>query len=148
MGRDYLIKQIGLVSLLVIALFPLVIFFDSVVKPFYVAFIEELLGRFIPLLIVYLLYPRGTLGDRVAVGIACGMTFGLLEMFVKTYLTIGKFSPLYFIPHSFVHCVNGIVASIIIGESIENKWYILIPLAYILCSFWHCIYNTGFIGLI
>ena len=144
---DYLTKQIIIVSTVTIISFPLIILLDSLVSRFWVAYVEELLGRFIPLLLTYILLPRGTLGDRVTVGIVCGMTFGILEIWIKV-IQLGYFTPLMIVPLSFVHCVNGIIASTIIGESIENRWWTLIPLAYILCSFWHALYNTGLVGFV
>lgn len=137
-----LLSRIELVVVFTISFFPLVVILDSISKPFYVAFIEELFGKTVPLLLTFLiLHPLDSWVDNGVVGIICGMTFGYLEIFTKT-LILGFFSPLMLLPFSFVHCVNGMVDGVLIGEGIKRKWWSLIPLAYILTSFHHMTWNT------
>ena len=140
-------KQLILTSFLVLAFSPTIIYLEILTKPFWRIYIEEFFGRFIPLTIVYLTYPKGRLIDRIVVGIVAGLTFGLVEIAVKTD-TLGMFSPLMFIPVAYVHCVNGMIASLVIGESVENKWWSLLPLGFIIPAFWHSLYNVGLVGFV
>lgn len=140
-------KQLILTSFLVLVCSLLIIYLELLTKPFWRIYIEEFLGRFIPLTIVYLIYPKGRLIDRLAIGIVAGITFGIVEIMVKID-TLGTFSPLMLIPVAYVHCVNGMIASLIIGESIENKWWSLLPLGFIIPAFWHSMYNVGLVGFV
>jgi len=125
---------------LIILFFPIIYVMELNTIQFYAPFLEELLGRFIPILISglfsYAMY------NPILMGIMSGSLFGFLEILIKTY-RIGKFSIYMFVPFFAVHMVNAIIQSLLIKRGLEeNKSLIVVSIA--ITSLWHWMYNSIF----
>jgi len=127
-------------SFFVFIFFPIIYLIELHTPTFFVPTIEESLGRLIPLLIA-LYFNRNA--NPFTVGMATGLTFGVLEIFVKT-VCLGYFSPLMLVPMFAVHVVNATIQSFVIDVSYRDRTYSLIPVAFIICVFWHWLYNAYF----
>jgi len=123
----------------VVAFFPIVYLIEIELPTFFVAFIEEGFGRLLPLLIALYFYHNHI--NPITVGIATGMTFGILEIIVKT-INLGYASYLMLVPVALVHIPNASIQSVVINFSYNRRTYALIPAAYFICVLWHWLYNA------
>jgi len=126
--------------ILVSIFFLLIYLIELVIPTFFVAFVEEFFGRLLPFIIVYYTY-RATSGEATVVGVTAGITFGVLEMFVKI-MALNGFSVLMLVPILAVHIPNSVMQSLVVNFGYKNKAYVLIPVIYIIAVFWHWLYNA------
>ena len=139
------VNKIAIVVSIILIVFPFLFVIEQELPDFWIAFVEEALIRFLPLLVVYSVYQSLPLSEYIVLGVITGMTYGILEMCVK--IIAYGFNILMLFPLYFIHIVNGIVMSVLVGEGIKHRWWVLLPFAWIICSMWHMTWNTtiGFI---
>jgi len=123
---------------LVSIFFPIVYLLEIESPTFFVPVIEESLCRLFPLMITLYSY-RDV--DAPYVGFVAGVTFGMLEIFVKI-IHFGGFSVLMLVPVLLVHIPNATIQSVVIDFSYDTRRYSLIPVAFIVCVLWHWMYNA------
>lgn len=120
--------------------FPFIYLIELHSPVFFAPFTEEALARHIPLVIVLYFYHDHI--NPFTVGIAAGMTFGVLEMITKVCY-LGYFSPLMLIPVFTVHIPDAVMQSAVINFSYNHKTYSLIPVIYVICVLWHWLWNAN-----
>jgi len=109
----------------------------------YVAFVEEMLIRLFPFLLLYIKFPKGNFKERILFGLAAGSLIASMEIATKV-IALGKFEYLMLMPAVYIHLFNAMLVSVVVGEAIENKEYVLIPIIYIVASLYHFVWNIGF----
>lgn len=139
------LKRVAIIFAVILIVFPFLFVIEQQLPDFWIAFVEEGLIRFLPLAVLYTIYQSLPLREYIVLGVITGMTYGILELCVKV-IAFG-FNILMLFPLYFVHIINGIVMSVLVGEGIKHRWLVLLPFAWIICSMWHMTWNTavGFI---
>ncbi|MFW6194212.1 MAG: hypothetical protein ACOC5L_01690 [Halobacteriota archaeon] len=145
-------KRIVVITILVFLFFPvtffvefhvprsLLVFMERLAPTLFIAFIEESVGRLVPLLLLYFIYRETSTSTAINTGVAAGLTFGVMELFTKS-LFYGNFHIVTIAPVLPVHAINGLLQSYIINFSFKKKSYELIPIIYIMTTAWHFLYN-------
>lgn len=145
-------KRILAITVLVFLFFPItffveshiprsfLIFIERLAPTLFIAVIEEFLGRLVPLLLIYFIYRETSTLNAINVGIAAGLTFGVMELFTKT-MFYGNFHIMTVIPILPVHAINGVLQSYILNFSFKKGSYELVPIIYVMCTTWHFLYN-------
>lgn len=117
----------------------LLVFIEGV-PTLFIAVIEEFVGRLVPLLLVYFIYRETNRITAISIGVAAGLTFGVMELFTKS-MFYKCFDVMTIVPILPVHTLNGLLQSYIINFSFKKNSYELVPIIYVITVAWHFIYN-------
>ncbi|RLI83847.1 hypothetical protein DRP04_00010 [Archaeoglobales archaeon] len=134
-------------AIIVLLFFVAVLFIEYIIPTFFVAFVEEGLGKLIPLLIALLVFRV----NWVKAGLTVGITFGVLEVLSKVYHlsneicngTCVYFSWLMIVPVLAVHIPNALIQAKVIDFCRQRGSYELVIPAYVICSLYHWLYNAN-----